>query len=182
MSPSTFPRFWPHQLCLAVICLLGPLSNLPLPGLDYPTIPPVPSAKPLTGSPGDQAYHELREHIEYVYGVETKDLPDSVAIPDPAVEWKGLNRFEVLDLVRILAQAQVVVEHGVLDPADRGLPIWIRTIRGYKKANGWYGLLINGQPIDESIIWFQYGGDNLNLRTFCTTGSRMVNPGLQFQR
>lgn len=136
-------------------------------------------ADPAADSPGARAARELKAHLDYVYEHEYPTLPDSVALPDPPREWPGMNRFEVLAVVEALARAQVVVEYGRLDPKDRGTPIWIRDVRGYKKPNGWYGLRLNGRAVDESRIWFLYAGEELNLRDFCTVGSRMVDPELR---
>lgn len=166
---------------LLYVVSIGLICAINANGQVFPTIPPVPSPQPLAGSPGDLAYHELKEHLKYVYNEENAPLTDTVTIPDQTAEWKGLNRFEILEIVRVLAQAQVVVEHGTLEPADRGVPIWIHDIRGYKKPNGWYGIRINGRAVDERRIWFLYAGANVNLRIFCTAGSRMVDPSLRFQ-
>ena len=141
-------------------------------------VPPDPFP-PLKDSPGDKAYHELKSHLDYIYEHEIETLPDSVSLPYPVREWPGMNRFEVIVVVNALALAQVVVEYGRLDPKDRGVPIWIHDVRGYKKANGWYGIRMNGQVIDEARIWFSYAGEQINLRTFCTIGSRMVDPQIK---
>ena len=126
-------------------------------------------------SPGARAYRELKEHLDYIWNQESTPLPDTVTIPEKALRWPGMNRFEIIDCVNLLWQAQVIVLKNPIDPSLRPTPVWLHDVRGYRKANGWYGVRINGEPMDESQVWFLYGGQEVNLQMLFSYGSRMIN-------
>jgi hypothetical protein len=134
-----------------------------------------PSADPMQAEPGASALKELRSHLDYLGGIESQPLPDTVTPPPAGTfpEWPGMNRFDVIEGLRVLAQAQVVV---VVSAQGIRQPVWIKTLRGYRKGNGWYGIRINGQEISEASLYLLYGGREINFQELMTWGSRQT-PG-----
>jgi hypothetical protein len=52
--------------------------------------------------------------------------------------------------------------------------VWVKDSRGWLKPNGFYGLKINGQAVDEGVVWLSYAGRMTNLRVLFTYGSDPV--------
>lgn len=76
-----------------------------------------------------------------------------------------------LDVVwckELVYQAQVVE---IRTPGQKARLVWVKDARGWLKPNGWFGLKINGEPVDEGTVWLSYAGDMVNLRTLFTYGS-----------
>ena len=66
---------------------------------------------------------------------------------------------------------------GFVELRDPGVParvVWVKDARGWRKPNGYYGLKINGTPVDEATVWLLYDGRMTNLRTLFTYGSDPV--------
>jgi len=59
--------------------------------------------------------------------------------------------------------------------------VWVKDVRGWKKPNGYYGLRLNGQPVDEGTVWLWYQGRMVNLRVLFTYGSDPVKDVSSFQ-
>ena len=136
------------------------------------TSAPVP-VDPMQREPGASALKELQAHLDYLGKVESAPLPDTVTIPNNPPPWQGMNRFDVIEGLRVLAEAGVVV---LSSPGGKRQPVWIKSLRGYRKSNGWYGIRINGQEFDESSLYVQYGGREVNFQVLMSWGSRQT-PG-----
>jgi hypothetical protein len=136
------------------------LATMACPAVAQGTSTPVP-ADPLQREPGASALKELRSHLDY------------------QGPWLGMNRFDVLEGLRVLAEAGVVV---VLSPGVKPQPVWIKSLRGYRKSNGWYGIRINGQEFDESSLYVQYGGREVNFQVLMSWGSRQTPGSAAFTR
>ena len=50
----------------------------------------------------------------------------------------------------------------------------VKDARGWLKPNGFYGLKLNGQTVDEGTVWLLYQGRMTNLRVLFTYGSDPV--------
>jgi len=73
---------------------------------------------------------------------------------------------------------ELVWAAGVVEVREPGAPVrtlWVRDARGWKKPNGFYGLRLNGQVVDEGQIWLNYAGTMTNLRVLFTYGSKPVD-------
>ena len=118
-------------------------------------------AQSLDAEPGASALKELKNHLEWQGAILNAPLPDTVTLPAHPPAWPGLNRFDVRIGLELLAQAQVVV---LRSTGDSRRPVWIKSLRGYKKSNGWYGIRLNGQEIDEQTLYLMYGGREVNFQ------------------
>jgi hypothetical protein len=54
--------------------------------------------------------------------------------------------------------------------------VWVKDVRGWLKPNGFWGLKINGDAVDEGVIWLPYRGRMTNLRVLFTYGSAPIDP------
>ncbi len=135
------------------------------------------AAQSLQAEPGASAIKELKNQLDWYGTIEAMPLPDPVTIPTNPALWPGMNRQEVLTGLKVLAQARVVV---LLSPSGLRQPIWIRSLRGYKKSNGWYGIRLNGQEIDEQWLYLGYGGREISFQELMTMGSRVFTKNAPF--
>ena len=145
--------------------------------LAWPLQPALAQSNPMDREPGASALRELKSHLDYLGGIQAAPLPDTVAIPPTMPEWKGMDRFDVIEGLRVLAQAEAVV---IVSPHGQRTALWIKSLRGYRKSNGWYGIRINGQEMDESTLYLLYGGRELNFRSLMTWGSRQMGGDAAF--
>jgi hypothetical protein len=148
-------------------------SPYPLP---KPVVPPL-TQPPWPHEAGDAAAKELKGHLDTLGAIQSAPMPDTVSAPEKTPAWPGMNRFDVITALDLLAQAGVVVLRSA-DGSRRA--VWIKSLRGRKKANGWYGILLNGQEIDEGALYVMYGGRELNLRQLMTWGSRIFTGSAPF--
>jgi len=100
----------------------------------------------------------------------------SVPPPDPAVllgqaPWPGMTAWDVAWCRELVWAAQFVE---LRTPGGKPTVVWVKDARGWLKPNGFYGLKLNGQPVDEAIVWLSYQGRMTNLRVLFTYGSDPV--------
>lgn len=93
--------------------------------------------------------------------------------PDPAVllakaPWPGMTAWDV-DWCKRLVWTSGLVE--VREPGAKPRVVWVKDVRGWLKPNGFFGLKVNGTPVDEGTVWLPYGGRMTNLRVLFTYGS-----------
>lgn len=93
--------------------------------------------------------------------------------PDPAAllghaPWPGMTAWDAAWCRDLVWQAQFVE---VREPGKKSQVVWVKDARGWLKPNGFYGLRLNGQPIDEGLVWLSYQGRMTNLRVLFTYGS-----------
>ncbi len=98
-------------------------------------------------------------------------------LPDPAEQlgkapWPGLSALDV-SWCRYLVATAGFVE--IREPDTPMRVVWVKDVRGWLKPDGFYGLKINGQAVDECTVWITYAGDLVNLRVLFTYGSAPVD-------
>lgn len=94
--------------------------------------------------------------------------------PDPAVDlanppWPGMTAWDVAWCRDLVFRAGMVE---IREPGAHPRNLRVTDARGWLKPNGFYGLRLNGQPIDEGTVWLLYAGTMTNLRALFTYGSR----------
>lgn len=62
----------------------------------------------------------------------------------------------------------------IREPGAKPRLVRVKDARGWLKPNGFYGLRLNGEPIDEGLVWLNYAGTMTNLRVLFTYGSDPV--------
>jgi len=108
--------------------------------------------------------------------VAAQPAPVPEATPDPFVllgqgPWPGMTAWDVAWCKELVWEARVV-EYRV--PGEKPRLVWLKDVRGWKKPNGFYGLKINGEAVDEATVWLAYAGQMTNLRVLFTYGSAPV--------
>lgn len=96
--------------------------------------------------------------------------------PDPAealgrAPWPGMTAWDVDWCKRLVWMARLVE---IRNPGEPSRVVWVKDVRGWLKPNGFYGLKLNGQVIDEGVVWLMYAGRMTNLRVLFTYGSDPV--------
>lgn len=100
-------------------------------------------------------------------GAEVPSEPDPFVLLEQG-PWPGMTALDVVWCKELVFSARVVeVREGGSPPRL----LWVKDARGWLKPNGFYGLKINGQPVDEATLWILYGGAMVNLRALFTYGS-----------
>lgn len=99
---------------------------------------------------------------------------DTGPFPDPAYElanppWPGMTAWDVAWCRDLVFRAGLVE---IREPDAPVRTVRVTDARGWKKPNGFYGLRLNGQPVDEATVWLLYAGTMTNLRALFTYGSR----------
>jgi len=107
----------------------------------------------------------------------------AVLPPDPSVQlghapWPGMTAWDVAWCRELVWTAQFVE---LRPPGGKPSVVWVRDVRGWLKPNGFYGLKLNGQPVDEGTVWLSYQGRMTNLRVLFTYGSDPVKDVSPFQ-
>jgi hypothetical protein len=102
--------------------------------------------------------------------------PLAAQATDPAIllghaPWPGMTAWDVAWCKELVWQAQLVE---IREPGTKPRVVRVRDARGWLKPNGFYGLRLNGQPIDEGWVWLAYAGTMTNLRVLFTYGSDPV--------
>ena len=82
--------------------------------------------------------------------------------------WPGMTAWDVAWCRELVWRAQFVE---LREPEKPIRVIWVKDARGWRKPNGYYGLKINGTPVDEAVVWLLYADRMVNLRTLFTYGS-----------
>jgi len=95
---------------------------------------------------------------------------------DPAIllandPWPGMTSWDAWWCKELVWQAGMV-EWRV--PGQPPRNVRVRDARGWLKPNGFWGLRLNGQEVDEGQIWLNYAGTMTNLKVLFTYGSRPV--------
>jgi len=98
------------------------------------------------------------------------------APPDPAVllghaPWPGMTAWDAAWCRDLVWQAGFVE---IREPGKKARVVWVKDSRGWLKPNGFYGLKINGEIVDEAVVWLEYQGRMTNLRVLFTYGSDPV--------
>ncbi len=101
---------------------------------------------------------------------EAKSVPSSRP-------WPGLTVLDVALCDRLVWDSGWVEVRG----PGAGVTLWVHDVRGYRLPNGYYGLKINGRPVDLAQCWIEYGQHLVNLQILFTLGSAEVDPQLTFQ-
>lgn len=96
--------------------------------------------------------------------------------PDPAAllgraPWPGMTALDVVWCRELVYQALLVE---IREPGEKPRVVRVKDARGWLKPNGFYGLRLNGEPIDEGLVWLNYAGTMTNLRVLFTYGSDPV--------
>ena len=96
--------------------------------------------------------------------------------PDPALvlghaPWPGMTAWDMDWCKRLVWMARMVE---IRDPGMKPRALWVTDARGWLKSNGFYGLKLNGKPVDEGTVWLLYDGRMTNLRVLFTYGSDPV--------
>lgn len=105
------------------------------------------------------------------------------AEPNPAealgrAPWPGMTAWDAAWCRDLVFRAGFVE---VREPSRPPRVVWVRDARGWRKPNGFYGLKLNGEPVDESLVWIPYGGTIVNLRVLFTYGSAPVEGVSEFR-
>lgn len=82
--------------------------------------------------------------------------------------WPGMTAWDAAWCKELVWQA------GLVEIRAPGQPVRIVRVsdsRGWRKPNGFYGLRLNGEPVDEGTVWLHYAGSMMNLRVLFTYGS-----------
>lgn len=100
--------------------------------------------------------------------------PGTEPFPDPAHElanppWPGMTAWDVVWCRDLVFRAGLVE---IREPGTAPRTVRVADARGWRKPNGFYGLRLNGQPVDEGTVWLLYAGTMTNLRALFTYGSR----------
>lgn len=103
--------------------------------------------------------------------------PDPASPPDPAellgkAPWPGMAALDAAWCRDLVAAAEFVE---IREPDAPTRVVWVKDVRGWLKPNGFYGLKINGEAVDEGTVWINYAGDLVNLRVLFTYGSVPVD-------
>jgi len=103
--------------------------------------------------------------------------------PDPTqtlahAPWPGMTAWDV-DWCKRLVWAVRLVE--IRNPGEKPRVLVVKDVRGWLKPNGFYGLRLNGDPIEEGTVWLMYAGRMTNLRVLFTYGSDPAKDVSPFQ-
>jgi len=103
--------------------------------------------------------------------------------PDPAVllghaPWPGMTAWDVAWCRDLVFRARLIEIREVGNPVRL---VKVVDVRGWRKPNGFYGIKLNGSPIDEGLVWLNYGGTMTNLRVLFTYGSDPVKDVTPFR-
>jgi hypothetical protein len=109
--------------------------------------------------------------------------PASSPSPDPAAllgqaPWVGMTAWDAAWCRDLVFRAGYVE---LREPDQPMRVIWVKDARGWLKPNGFYGLKINGEVVDEALVWLRYAGDLVNLRVLFTYGSAPVDGVFDFR-
>lgn len=77
-----------------------------------------------------------------------------------------------VDWCKELVWAAGIVE--IRESGQKPRLVRVKDARGWLKPNGFYGLKLNGNPVDEGTVWLAYAGQMTNLRVLFTYGSDPV--------
>jgi hypothetical protein len=69
----------------------------------------------------------------------------------------------------------------IREPGKKNRVVAVTDARGWRKPNGFYGLKLNGEPVDEGWVWLSYAGTMTNLRVLFTYGSDPVKDVTPFR-
>ena len=92
--------------------------------------------------------------------------------------WPGMTAWDVAWCRELVFRA-VFVEIRVEGLAPK--IVRVKDARGWLKPNGFYGLRINGQPVDEKTVWVMYAGQMIQVRTLFTYGSAPAHEASPFR-
>jgi len=98
-------------------------------------------------------------------------LPPDPAIPLAHAPWPGMTAWDAAWCRDLVWTAQFVE---IREPGRPMRVVWVKDARGWRKPNGFYGLKLNGEPVDEGLVWLSYQGIMTNLRVLFTYGSDPV--------
>lgn len=94
--------------------------------------------------------------------------------PEPGrYPWPGMGAYDVVVCARLVLDAQFVQ---VQTDGEKLTTVWVHDARGIKLDNGFYGLRINGEVVDISLVYVYHWGRIVNLRTLFSYGSDTVPP------
>ena len=86
--------------------------------------------------------------------------------------WPGMTAWDVVWCRELVWKANFVE---IREPNQPTRVVWVKDARGWLKPNGFYGLKINGEAVDEGVVWLAYRGRMTNLRVLFTYGSDPVD-------
>lgn len=93
--------------------------------------------------------------------------------------WPGMTAWDAAWCRDLVARATLIE----LEQDDGQFQVLkVTDVRGWRKPNGFYGLAVNGQHVDEARVWLGYGGRRVNLRVLFTYGSDPVRDNPRFSR
>lgn len=107
-------------------------------------------------------------------GAQPQGTPDLEALG--RTPWPGMTAWDVAWCKELVFAAGVVE---IREPGHAPRLVWLKDVRGWKKPNGFYGLRINGQVVDEQTVWLAYAGTLTNLQALFTYGSSGVGPAFR---
>ena|GEM_PF-2259936 len=87
--------------------------------------------------------------------------------------WPGMSALDAVWCRELVYAARFVQIRG---PDGSMKTLWVHDARGWRKPNGFYGLLLNGAKVDEGTVWIVYAGRLTNLRVLFSYGSATVDP------
>jgi hypothetical protein len=110
-------------------------------------------------------------------------VPLTAQTPDPAealghAPWPGMSAWDMVWCRDLVAMAQFVE---IREPGHPTRVVWVKDVRGWLKPNGFYGLKLNGEPVDETLVWISYAGATVNLRVLFTYGSAPIEGVSEFR-
>ena len=85
--------------------------------------------------------------------------------------WPGMTAWDVAWCRELVWKAAFVE---IREAGQNMKVVWVKDVRGWLTTNGFYGLKINGSPVDEGTLWIAYQGRMTNLRVLFTYGSDPV--------
>lgn len=89
----------------------------------------------------------------------------------PGDSWPGMGPRIVRLAQHLVSTARVVI---LAEPGKPSRTIWVKTTRRYRKENGWFGLMVNGEVLPEKFTFLEYGGRTENLQLLFTLGQRFA--------
>lgn len=86
--------------------------------------------------------------------------------------WPGMTAWDVAWCRDLVFRAGLVEIRAPGAPPQK---VRVKDARGWKKPNGFYGLKLNGTPVDEAAVWLNYAGTMTNLKVLFSYGSLPVD-------
>jgi len=116
-------------------------------------------------------------------GAVAQTAPVPSPSPDPAellgkAPWVGMTAWDAAWCRDLVFRAGYVE---IREPDKPRRVLWVEDARGWLKPNGFYGLKINGEVVDESLVWLMYAGALVNLRVLFTYGSAPLDGVSEFR-